>query len=393
MYNQNAYALGTKGSMIRDIAEYGDARAAIVGADRVYNFTIGNPSIPTPHEVTQTIHDLLADTDTVTLHSYTPAIGLLQTRQAIADDLNARFGCGAKAEELFIGNGASSELCAVFQALTFPGAEFLAIAPYFTEYVPFVTSTGAAFKVVPADTEHFQIDMDALERMLNPNTAAIIINSPNNPAGTVYSQQTIEKLAALLTQKGALYGHPIYIVSDDPYRELVYDGVQVPFIPNFYPHTIVCYSYSKSLSLPGERIGYIYVPAQAADSKALYAAIAGAARGAGHICAPSFWQRVIARCAHIRPDMAVYAQNRKALYEGLLEAGYQVAKPDGAFYLFARVPGEKAADFARRAMKKDVLVVPGDDFGCPDYFRLCYCVKYETIVNSLPLFRELIGET
>ena len=232
--------------------------------------------------------------------------------------------------------------------------------------------------------------MDALEEMLNPNTAAIIVNSPNNPAGTVYTKETLEALGKLLAEKSKAYGHPIYIVADEPYRELVYEGVTAPFIPTIYPDTIVCYSYSKSLSLPGERIGYIYVPAQATDSTAVYGAICGAARAAGHVCAPSLWQKVIARCAHLRPDLAAYDRNRRALYEGLTEAGYQVAKPDGAFYLFVKAPGGSAKEFSEKAKQKDLLVVPGDDFGCPEYFRVCYCVSYEMICKSLPVFKELI---
>ena len=226
--------------------------------------------------------------------------------------------------------------------------------------------------------------------MLTSNTAAIIINSPNNPAGTVYTRETLEDLAKLLTRKGEEFGHPIYIVADEPYRELCYDGVQAPFIPLIYPNTIVCYSYSKSLSLPGERIGYIYVPAQAEDSKALYAAIAGAARAGGHVCAPSLLQKVIARCAHLRPDLEAYDRNRKTLMEGLTAMGYEMAKPDGAFYLFIKAPGGDAVAFSNKAKEKDLLVVPGDGFGCPGYFRICYCVSYEQIVKSLPVFQALL---
>jgi aspartate aminotransferase len=218
----------------------------------------------------------------------------------------------------------------------------------------------------------------------------IILNSPNNPAGTVYTRRTLEELAALLTKKSEEYGHPIYIVADEPYRELVYGGVEVPFIPTIYPNTVVCYSYSKSLSLPGERIGYIYVPQQAADHDALYAAVAGAARAAGHVCAPSLWQKVIARCAKLRPDLDSYDRNRRALYDGLTALGYEVAKPDGAFYLFVKAPGGDANAFSEKAKQKDLLVVPGDGFGCPGYFRVCYCVSYEMIVKSLPVFGELI---
>ncbi|MEE1329287.1 MAG: aminotransferase class I/II-fold pyridoxal phosphate-dependent enzyme, partial [Oscillospiraceae bacterium] len=224
-----------------------------------------------------------------------------------------------------------------------------------------------------------------------PNTQAIIINSPNNPSGVVYTRETLEKLAALLEKKSDAFGHPIYIISDEPYRELVY-GVQTPWIPNIYANTVVCYSYSKSLSLPGERIGYVYVPKTCADSRALYAAVAGAARSCGHVCAPSLWQKVIARCTHLRPDLAAYDRNRKALYEGLTACGYEMAKPDGAFYLFIKAPGGDANAFSEKAKKKDLLLVPGDGFGCPGYFRICYCVSYDMIQRSLPVFKELIEE-
>ncbi len=392
MFNEKAYAMGTNRSQIRDIAEYGAARAAVVGPENVFDFSIGNPSIPAPRQVDDTVRQIMAEMDSLEIHSYTSAQGEYATRQAIADDLNSRYGTSVTPEELFMGGGASSELAAVFGALSVPGGEVVAIAPYFPEYRPFVEGAGMELKIIPADIPGFQIRMDALEAALNPNTQAVIINSPNNPAGTVYTEETIRRLSQMLTQKAEQFGHPIYIVSDDPYRELTYDGVVATFVPAVYPNTIVCYSYSKSLSLPGERIGYIYVPTQAENGKELYTAVAGASRANGHICAPSLWQKVLARCAHLRPDLAAYDRNRRALYEGLVAAGYEVAKPDGAFYLFVKAPGGSAWEFCQKAMKKDVLVVPGDSFGCPEYFRMCYCVSYDTIQRSLPLFRELIEE-
>ena len=390
MYNETAYALGANRSCIRDLFEYGRQRAAIVGEENVYDYSLGNPSIPSPDAVNETIRAILADTNSLLVHGYTSAVGDVATRQAIAHDLNARYDAGVRAEDLFIGCGAAPELTAVFRALAVPEAEILAVAPYFPEYKPFVENAGAAFKVIPPDVPGFQIRLDAVEAAITPNTAAIIINSPNNPAGTVYTKETLEALAALLERKSAAYGHPIYIVSDEPYRELVYGGVEVPFVPTIYPNTIVCYSYSKSLSLPGERIGYVYVPRQAADAPALYAAIAGAARAMGHVCAPSLWQKVIARCAHLRPDLEAYDRNRRALYEGLTALGYEMAKPDGAFYLFIKAPGGDAVAFSEKAKKEDLLVVPGDGFGCPGYFRICYCVSYEMIQRSLKVFGELI---
>lgn len=390
MINQTAYALGANRSCIRDLFEYGRARAKIVGEENVFDFTLGNPSIPSPAEVNETICRILQDTDSLLVHGYTTAVGDLETRQAIAADLNARYGANTAAEDFFLGSGAAPELVAVFRALAVEGGEILAIAPYFPEYKPFAENAGLIFKVVPPDVPNFQVSLPAVEEMLTEKTQAVILNSPNNPSGVVYTRQTLEQLSALLERKAAQYSHPIYIISDEPYRELAY-GVEVPFLPLIYRDTIVCYSYSKSLSLPGERIGYVYVPREAADSRALYAAVAGAARACGHVCAPSLWQKVIARCTHLRPDLASYDRNRRTLYEGLTKLGYETAKPDGAFYLFVKAPGGDANAFLEKAKQKDLLVVPGDGFGCPGYFRLCYCVSYDKIVRSLPVFAELIG--
>ena len=392
MYNAESYALGANRSCIRELFEYGRQRAAVVGKESVFDYSLGNPSIPSPDAVNETIREILTDTDSLTLHGYTTAVGDLATRQAIADDLNSRYGTEILPGELFIGCGAAPELCAVLKAVTVPGSKVLAIAPYFPEYKPFAQSAGAIFEVVPPDVPNFQIPFAALEEMLTPEVNAIIVNSPNNPSGTVYTRETLEKLAQLLNQKAEAYGHPIYIIADEPYRELCYDGIVAPFIPTIYKNTIVCYSYSKSLSLPGERIGYIYVPRQADDGSDLYLAIAGAARAAGHVCAPSLWQKVIARCTHLRPDLCAYDKNRRALYEGLVDAGYEVAKPDGAFYLFVKAPGGDAGAFSEFAKVRDVLVVPGDGFGCPGWFRLCYCVSYDQIIRSLPIFRQIREE-
>ncbi len=389
MINDKAYALGTNRSCIRDLFEYGRARAAIVGPENVYDYSLGNPSIPAPDYVNQTIRDVLAEMDSLTVHGYTSSLGDMATRVAIAADLNHRYDAGVRPEDLFISCGAAPALCAVFSALAVPGAEILAIAPYFPEYKPFAESAGAIFKVVPPDVPGFQIDLAAVEAALTPHTQAIILNSPNNPSGVVYTEETLSSLGKLLLKKGEEYGHPIYIVADEPYRELTY-GCTAPFIPKIYPHTIVCYSYSKSLSLPGERIGYVYVPQQAADSAALFAAVAGAARAAGHVCAPSLWQKVIARCTHLRPDLQSYDRNRRTLLDALTAMGYEMARPDGAFYLFIKAPGGDAAAFSEKAKERDLLIVPGDSFGCPGYFRICYCVSYEMIRKSLPIFAELI---
>lgn len=391
MINPIAYNLGSNRSCIRELFEYGRGRAAIVGPDKVYDYSLGNPSIPSPAAVNDAIHQILEDTDSLLIHGYTSAVGDYATRKAISDDLNARYQAGSTPEDFFIGCGAAPELTAVFRALSVPGGELLVIAPFFPEYKPFAEEAGLVFKMVPPDVPNFQIKLDAVEAMLTPNTQAILINSPNNPSGVVYTRETLQELAALLTRKSQEYGHPIYIISDEPYRELAY-GVEVPFVPAIYPDTVICYSYSKSLSLPGERIGYAYVPKAATDSAALFAAIAGASRATGHVCAPSLQQKVIARCAHLRPDLDAYDRNRKALYEGLTAMGYEMAKPDGAFYLFIKAPGGDANVFSEKAKAKDLLLVPGDGFGCPGYFRICYCVSYEMIQNSLPVFEALIKE-
>ena len=391
MINQYVYELGANGSVIRDLAAYGAERAKVVGAENVFDFTIGNPSIPTPQAITDTVLDIMRNTEPVAIHSYTSAVGEFETRKAIADDLNARFGTDVVPGELFIGCGSSPELVAVFRALSAPDAEFLAIAPYFPEYKIYVEEVGCRFKVVPPDIPSFQIRLEAVEAAITEKTVAIIVNSPSNPAGTVYTEQTLRALADLLERKAAQFGHPIYIVSDEPYRELTY-GVETPFVPNLYRDTVVCYSYSKSLSLPGERIGYVYVPRQATDGEKLYAAVCGAARVYGHICAPSLWQKVIARCAGQMPDLTPYDRNRRALYEGLTALGYEMPMPDGAFYMFVKAPGGDANAFLEKAKKRDVLFVPGDGFGCPGYFRLCYCVEYDKILRSLPAFKALIEE-
>ena len=390
MINTTAYALGANRSCIRDLFEYGCRRAAIVGRENVYDYSLGNPSIPAPREVDDAIRAVLSDTDSLLVHGYTSAVGDHAARKAVSDDLNLRYGCHTAPEDFFLMSGAAPELVAVFRALAVEKGEILAIAPYFPEYKPFVENAGLTFRVVPPDVPGFQIRLDAVEEMLTEHTQAVIINSPNNPSGVVYTRQTLTALAQLLRRKAAAYGHPIYIVSDEPYRELTYGGVTAPWVPGIYPDTVVCYSYSKSLSLPGERIGYVYVPREAADSAALYAAVAGAARACGHVCAPSLWQRVIARCASLRPDLDSYDKNRRALYEGLTAMGYEMAKPDGAFYLFIKAPGGDANAFSEKAKEKDLLLVPGDGFGCPGYFRICYCVSYDMICRSLPIFEQLI---
>jgi len=392
MVNQTCHQLGTAPSVIRELFAYGLQQAAVVGKENVFDYSLGNPSIPAPAKVNQAICDIIHEVDSIQIHGYSMAAGFDAARQAIADNLNQRFALGVKASELFLTCGAAPALISVIKALAVtPDSEIMAVAPFFPEYRPFVESNGAKRVVVPADTEAFQIDLSALEQRISPNTQGIIINSPNNPSGVVYTRQTLQALADLLTRKGEEYGHPIYIIADEPYRELVYGNVEVPFIPTIYPNTIVCYSYSKSLSLPGERIGYVYVPAFAADSAAVYAAVAGAARAMGHVCPPTLMQLVIARCADEMPDLAAYDENRTLLYNALTEMGYSCAKPDGAFYLFVKAPNGDANAFSQKAkLEHNLLVVPGDGFGCPGYLRLSYCVSNEMIRRSLPAFKAMM---
>lgn len=392
MLNKTMYHLGAERSCIRELFEYGLRQAAVVGAENVFDYSLGNPSIPAPAAVNQSIVDTLATENSLQVHGYTPAAGSADVRQAVAEDLNRRFDAGIRPDNLFFCCGAAPGLVSVLRALSVPEAEIIAIAPYFPEYKPFVENAGCKFVAVPADTDGFQIRFDALENAINAHTQAVIINSPNNPSGTVYTLQTLQKLAQLLSCAGETFGHPIYLIADEPYRELVYDGIQVPFVPNVYDNTIVCYSWSKSLSLPGERIGYVCVPDQAADSKDLFAAIAGAARICGHVCSPSLMQRVVAKCVTCPPDLAAYEKNRALLYNSLTEMGYSMAKPDGAFYLFIKAPNGDGDAFSELAKKDNLLLVPGRDFGCADYFRICYCVDYDMIVRSLPIFKKLLAE-
>ena len=389
MVNEKMLSLGKTRSCIRELFEYGLKQAAIVGRENVYDYSIGNPSIPAPPEVNQAFLDIIQTSDSLTVHGYTPAPGAMDAREAVAKELSERFNVSIHGANIFFTCGAAPALISVIRALSVENAAIIGVAPFFPEYRPFVENNGAAFVPVPADTRNFQINLPALEARITDHTRAVIINSPNNPSGVIYSRETLEQLAKLLTEKSAEIGHPIYIIADEPYRELAYDGTEVPFIPAIYSNTIVCYSYSKSLSLPGERIGYVCVPDFVEDSENLFAAIAGAARASGHVCAPSLQQRVVAQCAASRPNIDAYDQNRKMLYESLTSYGYECVKPNGAFYMFVKAPGGNAKAFSDMAKERNLLVVPGDDFGCPEYFRISTCVSKDMIKRSLPVFKQI----
>ena len=390
IYNAQMYELGSRRSAIRELFEYGKQRAAVVGAENVYDFSLGNPTVPAPECVDETIRRLTEELDCIRLHGYTSAQGDVETRTAIADFLNQTHDTHFDANDLYITMGAAASLSIAFHALTTSVEdEFIAIAPFFPEYRVFVEATGASLKVVPADTDAFQIDFDALEQMINVRTKGVIINSPNNPSGAVYSLETIQKLAELLSKKEKEFDHPIFIIADEPYREIVYDGVEVPFVTKYYDNTLACYSYSKSLSLPGERIGYILVPQEAYDSKALYAAVAGAGRALGYVCAPSMMQKVIAQCQGETGDVELYKKNRDLLYEGLTKIGYECFKPQGAFYMFVKALEEDADAFCERAKQEDLLIVSANGFGCPGYVRISYCVDEDMIKRSFGAFERL----
>lgn len=390
MLNQKMLALGRTRSCIRELFEYGIRQKA--AGETVYDFSIGNPSIPSPAEVTETFVSVIRDMDPLAVHGYTPAPGAMDAREMVAKDLSSRGAANIRGENIFFTCGAAPALISVIRALAVENAEIISIAPFFPEYRPFVEENGVKFVVVPADTATFQISLEQLEQRITSHTQGVIINSPNNPSGVVYTRETLEKLAEILTRKSEAVGHPIYIIADEPYRELVYDGMEVPFIPDIYANTIVCYSYSKSLSLPGERIGYACVPDQVEDSAQVFAAIAGAARVSGHVCAPALQQRVVALCASSRPDLDAYDRNRSTLYSALTSYGYQCVKPNGAFYMFIKAPGGSSKAFSDKAKERNLLVVPGDDFGCPEYFRISTCVSHDMILRSLPVFEALIKE-
>lgn len=391
MINEKMAGLGKKRSVIREIFEYAKIRRGQIGAENVFDFSIGNPSVPTPKNVTDTMERLINEKDPVALHGYTSAQGDLGVRQAIAKHIKSQFDFGADPNLIYMTCGAAASLTISLNAIVNTGDEVIVLAPFFPEYRVFAEKAGAKLVEVLCREGDFQIDFAALEKAVNAKTKAIIVNSPNNPTGAVLSVDTIIKLSSLLNKKQAQYGTDIYVIADEPYRELVYD-VSVPYIPKYYNNTLVCYSYSKSLSLPGERIGYIFVSPNAQNSGETYAAVCGAGRSLGFVCAPSLLQYTVGECVDVLPDITVYRKNRDLLLDALSGYGYTVVPPDGAFYLFVKSPEEDAYAFCERAKKYELLLVPSDDFGCKGYVRICYCVETDQIERALPKFKALIEE-
>ncbi len=393
MINETMYALGSKRSTIREIFEYAKTRAAEIGKENVFDFSIGNPSVPAPAAVNETIEKLLKDVPSVALHGYTSAQGGKDVRDTIARNFTRRFGVALSGDDLYMTCGAAASLTITFKALTNEGDEFITFAPFFPEYRVFVENAGAKFVVLQSDERTMLPDFDVLERAITPKTKGVLINSPNNPSGVVYGEKTMQKLADLLAQKSKEYGAPIYLISDEPYRELVYDKeTKVPCPMAYYENTVICYSYSKSLSLAGERVGYIAVNPKATEAKRLYAAVCGAGRSLGYVCAPALFQRVVAACDGMTADLGVYKKNRDLLYNGLTKCGFTCIYPDGAFYLFMKAAERDVTAFCERAKKYELLLVNGADFGAEGWVRVAYCVETERIERALPLFEKLAKE-
>ena len=394
-FNQKMFGLGSKRSIIREIFEYCKSRANEIGAENVFDFSIGNPSVPAPAEVNATISELLATENSVLLHGYTSAQGDLGVRTAISENIRKRFGVdGITPNHIYMTCGAAASLSICLKAVIEENSndECIVFAPFFTEYRVFIENAGGKIVISTPLEKTFQIDVADFESKINANTKAVILNSPNNPCGVVYSEDTIKALCKVLERKSKEIGHAIYLIADEPYRELVYSDVTVPYLMNYYANTLVCYSYSKSLSLPGERIGYIAVSPDMEDGASIYLAVCGAGRSLGYVCAPSLFQQVIARCTDAKVDIEIYRENRDLLYNNLTKYGYECVKPDGAFYLFVKALEDDAYAFYEEAKKHEILVVPCDDFGVKGYVRIAYCVDKARVLGALPAFEKLAKE-
>ena len=389
MINQINVGYGKTRSVIRELFEYGKKRKAEIGEDNVYDFSLGNPSVPAPEEVTDALIKLVIEEDAVALHGYTSAQGDLSVRRAVADDLNARFSTALNADCIYMTCGAAASVCITLNALLNKGDEVITFAPFFPEYTVFTANAGGTLKAVETDPKTFLPDIAKFSAALGEKTKAVIINSPNNPSGVVYGEEVIKELCKVLAEHEKKTGNRVFIISDEPYRELVFGGIYVPFIMNYYADSIVCYSFSKSLSLPGERIGYIAVNIRMPDRTEIYAGICGAGRAMGYVCAPALFQQLVKRVLGKTSDISVYESNRNILCEALREYGYEVVQPDGAFYLFVKSLEEHAAAFAERAKKYELLIVPADSFGVKGYVRIAYCVSPQMIKKSLPAFKKL----
>lgn len=375
-------------SVIREMSAFAVQRGEEIGYDNVFDYSLGNPSVPVPEHFTEVMIDLLQNKSPIELHGYSPSLGIPSVRQKIADSLSKRFGMCYKEEHIFMTSGAAGALAHAIRSVTEPGDEVLTFAPFFPEYYPYVNLSGAVLKVVPADTESFQINFEAFEAMLHEKVSAVLINTPNNPSGIVYSTETIQKLADILTCKSKEYGHDIYIISDEPYREIVFTGVDAPIVTSYYDNSIVCYSFSKSISLPGERIGYVAVNPNCKDAELIINMCGQISRGIGHNCPSTIIQLAVAQVLDMTSDLSVYETNMNLLYKELTELGYTCVKPGGTFYIFPKALEEDAKVFCQKAKEYDLILVPGDSFGCPGYFRMAYCIDTQKVERSLAALRR-----
>lgn len=379
-------------SVIRQLSEFATARGKEIGYENVFDYSLGNPSVPVPQEFTDKMIELLQTKSPMELHGYSPSLGITSVREKIAASLEKRFGIPYRAEHIFMASGAAGALAHAFRLVTEPGDEILTFAPFFPEYNPYVNLTGAVLKVVPANTADFQINFEAFEEMISEKTMAILINTPNNPSGIVYSTETIKRLAQVLKDKSAEYGHDIYLISDEPYREIIFEGVDAPCVSAFYDNTIMCYSFSKSLSLPGERIGYVAINPACKDAKDMVQMCGQISRGTGHNCPPSIIQLAVAEVLDKTADLSVYETNMNILYKELTAIGFTCVKPGGTFYIFPKALEEDAKVFCEKALKYDLVLVPADSFGCPGYFRMAYCIDTEKVERSLVALRKFVKE-
>ncbi len=379
-------------SVIRELSEFAAARGREIGYENVFDYSLGNPSVPVPDAVTETMIRMLREIDPMALHGYSPSLGIPSVRQRVAASLRQRFGLPYEEEDIFMTSGAAGALAHALRAVTVPGDEVLTFAPCFSEYFPYVNGTGAVLKLVPADTETFQIHFEALEEMLTEKVSAVLINTPNNPSGVVYSAETLINLAAVLNKKADAYGHDIYLISDEPYREIVFSGVEAPFVSSYYDNTLLCYSFSKSLSFPGERIGYVAVNPACADAAKIIQMCGQISRETGHNCPASIIQLAVAENLGITADLSVYETNKNIIYDELKTLGFPCTEPGGTFYIFPKALEEDARAFCEKARKYDLIMVPGDGFGCPGYFRMAYCIDTEKVRRSLPALRRFVRE-
>lgn len=392
MLSQHYIDMTSQKSAIRELFDYGSRRAKEIGYENVFDYSLGNPSVPTPQAFSDALVDLIQNTDPVALHGYSPSLGIPSVRQAIADSLNRRFDMNFKMEHIFMAVGAAGAIAHAVRAVTVPGDEVITFAPFFPEYYHYVNQTGAVLNVVPADVTSFQINFEAFESMITPKTMAVLINTPNNPSGIVYSTATIDRLAAILSEKSREYGHTIYIISDEPYREIIFQGADSPFVAKHYDNTIICYSFSKSVSLPGERIGYVAVNPACEDAALIIDMCGQISRGIGHNCPPSLIQLAITSVLDTTSDISVYEENKNILYKELTRIGFEIVEPGGTFYMFPKALEADAGAFCERAKQHDLLLVPSDTFGCPGHFRICYCIPTEKVRRSIPVFEALAKE-